>query len=144
MLFAKRSEVESFAVEQKIKFREDSSNADLKYSRNLIRQKVIPVLKELNPALVDSIGKHAEIITDVEAIIDQYCKNFLSSNMVSHSADEEMLIDARVLLASPGARYLLFRIMNPFGFNPSVCTDIYRAIISRKTGEMFYSQSHKP
>jgi tRNA(Ile)-lysidine synthase len=143
LLFAKRNEVEAFASEEKIEFREDSSNSDLKYSRNIIRQKVIPVLKELNPALVDSISKHAEIVTDVESILDHYCKNFLSSSNVSHSSDDEMLINSRELLASPGARYLLFRIIQPFGFNPSVCSDIYRAITSRRTGEVFYSSSHK-
>ena len=47
-----RKEIENFAKENNIKWREDSSNASDKYLRNKLRHEVIPILKELNPSLL--------------------------------------------------------------------------------------------
>ena len=35
----------------KLKFRDDSSNDEVKYKRNYLRHEIIPGLKKLNPAL---------------------------------------------------------------------------------------------
>ena len=44
-----RDDIENYAKEQKIKWREDSSNKSTKYLRNKLRHDVIPILKEINP-----------------------------------------------------------------------------------------------
>ena len=51
LLFATRHEILHYARENKIEWREDSSNESTKYHRNLIRHKVIPLLKKINPGL---------------------------------------------------------------------------------------------
>ena len=43
-----RQEIENYAKENNIKWREDSSNASDKYLRNKIRHHLVPMLKELN------------------------------------------------------------------------------------------------
>lgn len=45
LLFASRKDIEDYAYENKIDFREDSSNASDDYLRNRIRHHVIPVIK---------------------------------------------------------------------------------------------------
>lgn len=49
LLSVTRAEIETFAKTKKLKWREDSSNASNKYSRNKLRNVVLPVLKGLNP-----------------------------------------------------------------------------------------------
>ena len=51
-----RSEIVSFAEHYSIAFVEDSSNVKTVYERNFIRHKVMPLLKELNPAFREKIG----------------------------------------------------------------------------------------
>ena len=50
LLFATRAEIESYIAENKISFREDSSNKEEKYLRNQLRLQVIPAFKKLNPS----------------------------------------------------------------------------------------------
>ncbi|NJW55249.1 tRNA lysidine(34) synthetase TilS, partial [Salinimicrobium oceani] len=52
-----RKQIEDFAHENHLKWREDSSNQSLKYFRNKVRIEVIPRLLELNPQLLESFGK---------------------------------------------------------------------------------------
>ena len=51
LLFATRAQVEKFARENGIAWREDQSNLTDDYQRNFIRHQIIPRLKELNPSL---------------------------------------------------------------------------------------------
>ncbi len=44
-----RKEIENYAQVHQIPYREDESNKDTKFKRNLIRHEIIPRLKELNP-----------------------------------------------------------------------------------------------
>ena len=52
-----REEILKYAIENKIEWREDASNASTKYIRNKIRHQVIPVLKEINPSLLETFAK---------------------------------------------------------------------------------------
>ena len=44
-----RDSITMFAIKNQIIWREDRSNASIKYIRNKIRHKILPVLKEINP-----------------------------------------------------------------------------------------------
>lgn len=46
LLFAQKHEIETYAKENNIQWRMDSSNLKEDYTRNLIRQQMIPVLKK--------------------------------------------------------------------------------------------------
>ncbi len=56
MLDISRDEIEKYAKVHKLKFREDSSNSDIKYKRNFIRHKVLPLLEEINPTYKNSLN----------------------------------------------------------------------------------------
>ena len=51
LLFATKEEILDYAQAEKLTWREDSSNQQLKYERNYIRHQVIPQLKQINPSL---------------------------------------------------------------------------------------------
>jgi tRNA(Ile)-lysidine synthase len=69
LLIFSREEIFSFAQKEKIEWREDESNLTLKYHRNKIRHQVVPVLKELNPSLLNSLGANFLIISSLVVII---------------------------------------------------------------------------
>ena len=57
LLIFSRQEIEDYAKENNIIWRNDSSNASDKYLRNKIRHYVVPQLKDLNPNFLESFQK---------------------------------------------------------------------------------------
>jgi tRNA(Ile)-lysidine synthase len=67
LLGIRRRELEQYLKDLKQPWREDSSNADAKFTRNRIRSLVLPLLeREFNPAVVESFAELAEIARDEE------------------------------------------------------------------------------
>jgi len=67
LLGIRRRELEQYLADLKQPWREDSSNADSKFTRNRVRKLVLPLLeREFNPAVVESFAELAEIARDEE------------------------------------------------------------------------------
>ncbi|MBI3233172.1 MAG: tRNA lysidine(34) synthetase TilS [Bacteroidetes bacterium] len=72
LLFTTSSDIQKYANEHNVKFKEDSSNEKLVYRRNLVRKKILPVLFEMNPEVENTFYKFSEHMLSYESIIDQY------------------------------------------------------------------------
>ena len=74
-----RSEIEEYASENNLPYVLDETNLDLKYARNFIRHRVLPILKEMNPSVEDSLfrlSQNAEMFQDyLRSVIDLEMKN---------------------------------------------------------------------
>ncbi|MGA8838694.1 MAG: tRNA lysidine(34) synthetase TilS [Candidatus Sulfotelmatobacter sp.] len=67
LLGIRRNELEQYLADVKQAWREDSSNADAKFTRNRVRRLVLPLLeREFNPAVAESFAELAEIARDEE------------------------------------------------------------------------------
>ena len=67
LLGVRRRELEQYLRDIKQPWREDSSNADSKFTRNRLRKLVLPLLeREFNPAVVRISAELAEIARDEE------------------------------------------------------------------------------
>jgi tRNA(Ile)-lysidine synthase len=67
LLGIRRRELEHYLVDLKQPWREDSSNADSRFTRNRLRKLVLPLLeREFNPAVVEGFSELAEIARDEE------------------------------------------------------------------------------
>jgi tRNA(Ile)-lysidine synthase len=67
LLAVRRNELEQYLKDLEQAWREDSSNADSKFTRNRVRRLVMPLLeREFNPAVVESFAELAEIARDEE------------------------------------------------------------------------------
>ncbi len=73
-----RETIEAYAKSENIAWREDSSNSSRKYLRNKLRHDVIPILKEINPNVLDSFQNTLSNLKETEAIVNQSIKDFLS------------------------------------------------------------------
>jgi tRNA(Ile)-lysidine synthase len=61
LLFAHREEIEQYARDEGIPFRTDSSNESDAYTRNALRHRVLPLLRELiGPSVVDTVNRSGE------------------------------------------------------------------------------------
>jgi tRNA(Ile)-lysidine synthase len=69
LLSLDRDEVRRLAEEAGLPFRDDPSNAEPAYARNLIRNEVLPVLREIGPGAEATIAEtQAELIEEGEAL----------------------------------------------------------------------------
>jgi tRNA(Ile)-lysidine synthetase-like protein len=67
LLGIRRRELERYLADIKQPWREDSTNAESKFTRNRVRKLVLPLLeREFNPAVVENFAELAEIARDEE------------------------------------------------------------------------------
>ena len=52
-----REEIEAFAAEHNLTWREDATNAQNEYKRNKIRNQVFPIFKEINPSFIQTLNE---------------------------------------------------------------------------------------
>ena len=137
-LFAQKQEIYDFLQRNKIEFRKDSSNKDVKYLRNKIRRKLIPLLKEINPSFNETLAKEKNYLSAVSAIyfteIEKKKKKILKQK-------ENYFTISKVELKklNPLETYL-YEFLKPFGF--SNIEDIARTI-SNQSGKQFFSSTHR-
>lgn len=62
--YARREDTENFCLLNKIEFRYDSMNEDLKFNRVRIRKILLPMLKDFNPKIIETLAKTAEMLRD--------------------------------------------------------------------------------
>ncbi|OGR81200.1 MAG: tRNA lysidine(34) synthetase TilS [Elusimicrobia bacterium RIFCSPLOWO2_02_FULL_39_32] len=61
LLFASRKEILSYLKQQKLKFCNDRTNRNLKFRRNWVRHKLIPLLQKVQPKILEKISDFTAI-----------------------------------------------------------------------------------
>lgn len=70
LLEVHRNEIEAFLISRGQKYRVDSTNLELEYSRNYIRNKVLPALEDINVQAVAHINETAAKLSEVKEYLD--------------------------------------------------------------------------
>lgn len=97
LLSLSRAEIEEYLKENNISWRNDSSNRDEEYSRNKIRNTVIPALKEINERAVSHILESSVIIGDMyRYVLTEANKCFFDIAQVN---EDEVILPVKELLS---------------------------------------------
>ena len=140
LLFATRSQIEEYARLNNLAFRTDSTNLSDDYQRNIVRHRIVPVFKEINPAFEERILKNFKHIRQAADIYNWYIDKAKSE--VLKTDDNCCTIDAEKLMQQPFAEPVLYECLKPFGFNGAQVEDVMKSI-GQKSGCTFSSGSHK-
>jgi tRNA(Ile)-lysidine synthase len=132
-----RMEIEAFAKENQITWREDSSNASDQYWRNKLRHDVIPILKELNPSLLSSFENTIGHLKQTQSLAEDAIKN-LYQKVVSEE-ENHTVIDLPKLLKYRNYKAYLFEWLQSFGF--ADWTSVYD-LIDAQSGKQVLSETH--
>ncbi len=62
--WARREDTENFCLLNKIEFRYDAMNEDLKFNRVRIRKVLLPLLKDFNPKIVETLAQTAKLLRE--------------------------------------------------------------------------------
>jgi tRNA(Ile)-lysidine synthase len=132
-----RIEIEAFAKENKVEWREDSSNASDKYLRNKLRHDVIPMLKELNPSLLDSFQKTISNLQQAQTLVDD------ASRIVYRKVVTDINFQKRInlleLMQLPNYQAYLYQWFEPFGFRD---WDSINDLATAQSGKQVFSETH--
>ena len=136
LLSCSRTEILTYIEQQQLGFRTDSTNSSLKFVRNKIRHKIIPVCKEINPAFLNVIRENCETLKETEKIYTYGIEKLKKE--VCEYKNGETLIHIQKTLETPAPYTLLYEILKPAGFNKTQIRDILNS--SRSTpGKKFMS-----
>ena len=129
LLDLSKKELEGFAKEIKLKWREDASNSSNIYGRNKIRNKVVPILEELNPNILQTLSNSIEIWEEQHSIVQESLQNWLEQNVVMKGENELLSIEAVQNHYAP--RQVLWEWLNLFEFTTGEIDEILKL---QKTG----------
>ncbi len=132
ILTLSRAEVEAFLQTEGIPHVEDGSNQDLHYARNRIRHLVIPVLRDLNPALTQAVGQTTGQLRADEAALRQAARDFLNG---CHKTEMGIALPLPDLLRLPPALQARVLRTAALDFGVRLYAVHVRALLSLVAGE---------
>jgi tRNA(Ile)-lysidine synthase len=140
MLFTNRAEILNYCTRLKIDYRTDSSNEDTVYKRNLIRQEIIPLLEQVNPAFRRNALKTIGTLHETGQLFQQR----MSEIKASVYSDDELgaMIHIEKLMNFSPLKTILFELIREFGFQPEQIDDIIDSL-TKESGRKFYSEDYR-
>ncbi len=139
LLFATRTQIEEYARLNNLSFRTDSTNFSDDYQRNIIRHRIVPVMKQINPSFEDRMLKNFKHIRQAADIYNWYVGKVQAN--VLKTDGKSCTIDIKNLMQQPFAEAVLFECLKPYGFNGSQVADIIKTV-GLKSGNTFQSATH--
>lgn len=135
MLDFSRAELEQMMKAAGLTWREDSSNQDTYYQRNLIRTRVVAPLMSINPDLLgtfrDTIARNREVEQVFQAAIAQ-----LRAIAVREEEGHVLISKAQLTGA-----YVLEQLLKPYAFGYAQAKEVWKAI-NGHSGTRFSSRTH--
>jgi len=137
MIFS-RNEILVHAAKKKILWREDRTNSSIRYVRNKIRHKIIPVLKELNPNLLETFYNTLENVKGSQQIVKDRIQNVKEKITKTHKNELHFSIDELKKLSNP--KIYLFEILKEYGFTE--WNDV-ADLLECQSGKQVFSKTHR-
>lgn len=138
LLFATREEIETYATQNNIPFRVDSSNMSMKHLRNRVRHEVVPMLKGLNPHFTTIMQRNMTHLGQAQSFID--ASMAIIKRAVLSEDRGVFRIDVVAIDASLPRNFVIYEILSSeFGFRREVVTDICVALDNGATGRRFFA-----
>lgn len=115
LLGIERKDIEDWMRNQGQDWREDRTNSENVYKRNLIRNEVFPLFSKINPSFLRTLGRDMEHLAQTDEIAEEYfaaCATEISSATCSGIS-----IDLPALLKRKHWKYILWRLIEPYNFS---------------------------
>ena len=140
MLFTNRTEIQEYCERLRIDFRTDSSNIDTVYKRNLIRQQILPLLEQVNPAFRRNALKTIGNLHETGQLFQQRMSEI--KTWVYSEDDQGAMIHIDKLLTLYPLRTILFELIREFGFQAEQVDDIIDSL-TKESGRQFFSDEYR-
>jgi len=113
MLGVLRNQIEAFAQDRNLAWREDASNAETKYLRNAYRHQLIPLWEEIQPDLKSKMLLSSRLLREQSDALDELLEEKLSATLIQEEGWERLNYNSIVDKAWFGQ--LLYKWLSPKG-----------------------------
>ena len=145
LLGCTRKQIEGYMFANKYTYRDDSTNALSDYKRNRIRNEAFPIFETVNPSFVRTLNREMGYFSEAGEIVEDWCRAAVPSVVREDEQKEILHIDMEALMSSRHWRYLLYYILEPYGFNSTVLASLEDLLTSSRTisGKRFESVGYE-
>ena len=112
LLTVTRREIELYLEANGVPHVEDGSNADDRYRRNLVRHRVLPALREINPELAAAAGRTAQLMGQDDDCLCDMAGDFLARRFDGESLPTGELLSLHPAVAARVVRALAKRSLS--------------------------------
>ncbi len=119
MLDTSREEIERYLATEGQAYVTDGTNMETEAVRNKIRLNLMPMLKTVNPSVVDTLHD------TIRRMKDAYTLYNMAVEEAKACLCRDGRIDIRGLKATPAARTILFELLSAYGFNGRQVEEVF-------------------
>jgi len=135
-----RNDILEYAAAHGVRWREDRSNFELKYTRNRLRNEMIPLIEEINPAFGLRMSALSPVYLETAALIQQSMKAHWKEQVKCTGRANG--ISASWLADFSFPLLMMSEWLIPAGFTFAQCADALQ-LIGAESGKHIASHSHE-
>lgn len=145
MLSFSREQIEEYVTANSLEYHDDRTNAETVYKRNRIRHLVFPVFESLNPSFLTTFAREMNAFSEVQEIADDYFISVRESVCEPAGKDELLRVNAVRLCHLKHYKYVLYRLLEAYGFRDRLLEPVVRLLESGKTfsGKVFEAPGYE-
>lgn len=145
MLSFSREQIEEYVAANALEYHDDRTNAETVYKRNRIRHLVFPVFESLNPSFLTTFAREMNAFSDVQEIADDYFISVRESVCEPAGKDDLLRVNAVRLSHLKHYKYVLYRLLEVYGFRDRLLEPVVRLLESGKTfsGKVFEAPGYE-
>lgn len=145
MLSFSRKQIEEYVAANSLEYHDDRTNAETVYKRNRIRHLVFPVFESLNPSFLTTFAREMNSFSEVQEIADDYFISVRESVCEPVGKDELLRVNAVRLCHLKHYKYVLYRLLEAYGFRDRLLEPVVRLLESGKTfsGKVFEAPGYE-
>lgn len=145
MLSFSRKQIEEYVAAKSLEYHDDRTNAETVYKRNRIRHLVFPVFESLNPSFLTTFAREMNAFSEVQEIADDYFLSVRESVCEPAGKDELLRVNAVRLCHLKHYKYVLYRLLEVYGFRDRLLEPVVRLLESGKTfsGKVFEAPGYE-
>ncbi|MBS4059812.1 MAG: tRNA lysidine(34) synthetase TilS [Bacteroidetes bacterium] len=140
LLFASSEQITTFAIENGIAFKDDSSNSETKYLRNKIRHSLMPAFNALHENSRQGLQKSLHLLAGNHALYEALLKE-KTEQLLEVDGDVCRIKKAK-LISYDATETLLYECIARFGFSGSIVSDIHASLFGQ-SGSVFYASDYR-
>lgn len=145
MLSFSREQIEEYVAANALEYHDDRTNAETVYKRNRIRHLVFPVFESLNPSFLTTFAREMNAFSEVQEIADDYYISVRDGVCEPAGKDELLRVNAVRLSHLKHYKYVLYRLLEAYGFRDRLLEPVVRLLESCKTfsGKVFEAPGYE-
>ena len=140
LLFASRKEIENYANNEQLEWVEDSSNSEIKYTRNYFRHEVIPAIEKAFPQFREQLRENISKFRDAGMLYKEATGSHIKK--MCEQKGQEIHIPILKLQKAIAADTIIYEIIKEYGFESRQTGEV-KKLFSAANGSYIASPSHR-